>query len=51
MKLDLFNVKARFRRAQALLNIGLMEDARQKLHVVVRFDPNNEEIRKELIRM
>ncbi|KAJ8425985.1 hypothetical protein Cgig2_009492 [Carnegiea gigantea] len=51
MQLDLFNVKARLRRDQALLNMGLRGEARQDLLVAVRFDPNNEEIRKELSRV
>ncbi|KAJ8426008.1 hypothetical protein Cgig2_026120 [Carnegiea gigantea] len=48
MKFDLFNVKSRFSRAQAFLNIGIKVDARSDLLIAIRFDPNNEELRKEL---
>ena len=51
MKFDLFNVKALFGRATSLLNLGLKEEARKDLLVVIRFDPNNEEVRKELDRV
>ena len=40
IKVDLFNVKARFRRAQTLIHLGLKEEARQYLPVTIRFDPN-----------
>ncbi|KAJ8433631.1 hypothetical protein Cgig2_026811 [Carnegiea gigantea] len=51
MNLDLFNVKARFRRAQALVNLGLKAEALQDLLVALSFDPNNEEIKQELRRI
>ena len=51
MNLDCSNVKARFRRAKALVNMGLKEDAHQDLLVALRFDPNNDEIKQELRRV
>ncbi|KAJ8450396.1 hypothetical protein Cgig2_004853 [Carnegiea gigantea] len=51
MNLDCSNVNARFRRAEALVNMGLKEDAYQDLLVALRFDPNNEEIKQELRRV
>ncbi|KAJ8426009.1 hypothetical protein Cgig2_026121 [Carnegiea gigantea] len=45
---DCFNVKACFRRAQALINMGQAEAARQDLLVAFRFEPNNGEVQKEL---
>jgi len=51
MKLDMFNVRARFWQAQALLNMGLIEEARQNLLATICFDPNNEELKKELARI
>lgn len=47
INLDMFNVKAHFQRALALLNLGLKEDARQDLLVHVTFDLDNEEIRNQ----
>ncbi|KAJ8428413.1 hypothetical protein Cgig2_024559 [Carnegiea gigantea] len=47
INLDLLNVKAHFQRALAMLNLGLKEDARQDLLVLVTFDLDNEEIRNQ----
>ncbi|KAJ8438049.1 hypothetical protein Cgig2_014178 [Carnegiea gigantea] len=44
-------LKLGFQLAKALINMGLREEARQDLLVVIRFDPKNEEIRKELKRV
>ncbi|KAJ8437240.1 hypothetical protein Cgig2_012509 [Carnegiea gigantea] len=51
MNLDCFNIKAHFRRAQALVNMGLVEAARQDLLVAFRFEPSNGEVQKELRRI
>lgn len=51
MNLDCFNIKARFRRAWALVNIGLAEAAQQDLLVALRFEPNNGQVQKELRRI
>ncbi|KAJ8437967.1 LOW QUALITY PROTEIN: hypothetical protein Cgig2_033700 [Carnegiea gigantea] len=51
MKLDQFNIKARFRRAQTLLHMGLKEETRQDILEAIRFDPCNEELNRELSRI
>ncbi|KAJ8425085.1 hypothetical protein Cgig2_034021 [Carnegiea gigantea] len=51
MNLDLFNVKAGFRRAQALVNLGLKAEAREDLLVALIFDLTNEEVKQELRRI
>ena len=48
MKHDHFNVNSRFWWAQAFLNMDLKDDARSNVLIAIRFDPNNEELRKEL---
>ncbi|KAJ8428140.1 hypothetical protein Cgig2_011513 [Carnegiea gigantea] len=51
MNFDSFNVNARFRRAQALLNMVLSKEANQDLLVAIQLEPYNEEIRDELSRV
>jgi len=41
IKFGMFLVQARFTRAQALLNMGLKEEARKDLLVAIRFDSSN----------
>ena len=51
IQIDLFNIKARFRRAKTLINMGLRQETCQYLLVRIRFDPKNEEIRKQLSKV
>ena len=51
MNFDPVHVKAQFRRAQALLNMGLSMEAKQDLLVAIQLEPYNEEIRNELSRV
>ncbi|KAJ8438205.1 hypothetical protein Cgig2_001923 [Carnegiea gigantea] len=48
LKLDLFNVKARFRRAQALVKLGMMEEALKDLQTTIRLDPSTRKVKAEL---
>ncbi|KAJ8433085.1 hypothetical protein Cgig2_014133 [Carnegiea gigantea] len=48
MKLDAFNVKACCRRVQALLHMGLKDQARQDILDAIRYYPNSEELKNKL---
>lgn len=48
LQFDLFNVKARFRRARSFLGLGKMDEAHNDLLVALRFDPQNEDVLGEL---
>ena len=51
MKLELLDVKAQFQRPRALLNMGLIEEARRDFLGAIRFDPNNKDLKKELAKI
>jgi len=47
MKLNMFNVKAHFQRAQALSHMGLKDQAYQYILDDIQYDPNNEELKNQ----
>lgn len=47
MKRNTFSVKVRIRTVQTLLHTGLKDEAHQDILDAIRYDPNNEELRKE----
>jgi len=51
LKLDDKNVKALFRRAQALGGQKIWEDAKQDLDIALRLEPNNGEVKKEHVKV
>ncbi|KAJ8450548.1 hypothetical protein Cgig2_020185 [Carnegiea gigantea] len=51
LKLDFCNVKARFRRAQAFMRLGMVEKAHDDLLLAFKFDPSTDEVKKELLKV
>ena len=37
--IDIFNVKAQYKRAPAYLNLGMVEETLKDLQVAIRFEP------------
>lgn len=51
LKLDFGNVKARSRRAQAVLQLSIVEAAHNDFILALMFDPKNDEVKKELTQV
>ena len=51
MKFDAYNVKVRYRRLLALLNLGLIEGTRMDLQIALKFEPKNKFMLKELEKL
>lgn len=50
LKLDFCNVKVRFRRARALLNLIMVQGAHEDVPLALKFDPSNDDV-KELYKV
>ena len=51
LKIDEHNVKAMFRRAQALIQLHRWDEADELLAAAVRLEPNNTAVREEIHQM
>lgn len=47
LKFDLFNVKARYRRARSFLGLGRVDEAHSDLLMALRFEPQNADVLSE----
>jgi len=51
LKLDFGNMKAQFRRAQTYLHLAMLEEAHKDLLSALEFDPDNDEVKKEQLKI